>query len=120
MEFWEYKHYIPEEYWNLSYYDNNYFNPYEGIEVYSSALRPEERQPSETCKTYSLSEINNITLFYNQLIFNLLGNKSDKFNILFTYDYDKIKESRTDLNKEIIKRYYKPENIDKWIHEIEE
>jgi hypothetical protein len=36
------------------------------------------------------------------------------------YDYDKIKYHRMDLNKEIIEWYYKPDNIDKWIHEINE
>jgi hypothetical protein len=39
---------------------------------------------------------------------------------IFTYNYNKIKENKRDLNKEIIELYYKPENIDKWIHEIDE
>jgi hypothetical protein len=114
MEFWEYKHYIPEEYQKLSYY--KVLNPYKDIEVYSFALMPEERQPYKKC----LSEINNITLFYNQVIFNLLEHRSDEFNILFIYNYDKIKENRHGLNKEIIEWYYKPGNINKWIHEIDE
>jgi hypothetical protein len=117
MEFMIYEHCIPKEYLKSGEDINVYlfpfrqeeYQPSEDINVYSFALRPEEHQPSGTC---NFSRINS----YNKVIFDLL----DAYNILFIYDYEKIKESSHNINKEIIERYYKPDNIDKWIHEINE
>jgi hypothetical protein len=39
---------------------------------------------------------------------------------IFTYDYDKIKETNKNINKEIIDWYYHPLRINKWIDELEE
>jgi hypothetical protein len=68
--------------------------------------------------------------FYNKkdLIFNLnyFDNEKEKYEWLtenynaFTYDYDKIKETFREINKEIIEKYWHPDNIDTWIDEIDE
>jgi hypothetical protein len=64
----------------------------------------------------------------NNIKFNLNCNKSEKYKYKWlsknynsiTYDYDKIKETFREINKEIIEKYWHPDNIDAWIGEIEE
>jgi hypothetical protein len=35
---------------------------------------------------------------------------------IFTYEYDKIKENKKEINENLIKEMYKPERVMKWLN----
>jgi hypothetical protein len=73
-------------------------------------------------------KINWNKLCENPAAIHLLEHNQDKFYwceifrnpAIFTYDYDIIKETFRDLNKEFIEYYYHPNRMHFWIYELDD
>lgn len=96
---------IPQLDWNIIPYfiHDKYF-----IKAHKRLIKPEILKEID-----GLNEMEVFEIYYKKY-YNKNNTFSDNPNI-FTYDYDKIKETKHDINKELIEWIWKPKHYKKWI-----